>query len=64
MAQNISQASILESSFWVPTLDGTLSAQPYLELWCISALLKVFPADSYVLRIPGVCAGIILIYLS
>lgn len=64
-AQHISQSSIMESSFWVPTLDGTFSAQPYLELWCISALLKVFSEpDSYILRIPGVCAGIILIFLS
>ena len=65
VAQHISQSNILESSFWVPTLNGTLSAQPYLELWCISALLKVVSEpDSYVLRIPGACAGIILIFLS
>ncbi len=63
--QHMNQSNITESSFWVPRLGGIFVAQPYLELWSLSALLNVFPEpDAFVLRLPGAIVGILLVLLS
>ena len=65
VAQNLLQSTIDESAFWVPQSDGVLVAQPYLELWLLTALLRVFPdPNAFILRLPGAFIGIILTLLT
>ena len=45
-ARQMSQSSILESTFWVPQLNGELIAEPYLQLWLLAAIFHFFPDPS------------------
>ena len=64
VARQISQSGMLESTFWVPQLDGELVAQPYLHLWSLSWLLHSTPDPSvFMLRLPSAIAGIFLTVL-
>lgn len=64
-AQHIGQTSIVEAPFWVPQVEGSFVAQPYLQLWMLAGLLHAFPdLGAVLLRLPGACAGILLVFLT
>lgn len=64
-AQEMAQSSIVESSFWVPRVEGTFVMQPYLQLWSLTTILQAFSTlDRFMLRLPGAILGIILVLLS
>lgn len=64
-AQHISQTSIVEAAFWVPQVEGSYVAQPYLQLWILAGLLHLFPdPGAFLLRLPGAVAGIVLVLLT
>ncbi len=64
-AKQMAQSSIAEPSFWVPELNETLVAQPYLQLWSLALILHLFPdPDAFMLRLPAGCIGIFLTLLT
>ena len=64
-SQQVAQSSIVESSFWVPRVEGTFVAQPCMQLWSVAALLSLYPEpDAFLLRLPGAILGIFLVLLA
>ncbi len=65
VARQISQASITETAFWIPMLDGDLVFRPYLQLWSLATIFRAWPdPGAFLLRLPSAIAGILLTLMS
>ncbi|MBO5752912.1 MAG: phospholipid carrier-dependent glycosyltransferase [Proteobacteria bacterium] len=64
-AQQMAHSSIVESSFWAPTVEGVFIAQPCLQLWSLAALMHLYPdPGAFWVRLPSALIGIILVLLT
>ena len=62
VARQLSQTNFTEAAFWVPTLDGELAFRPYIQLWLMAALFRIWPdPGAFLIRLPSALSALWLL---